>query len=260
MRPSRRSIPPAAASILFARPEQVSAGPGALTSLSPRWKTSAVIRSSLSDPPEIWAGPIGYWRQVTQRNTAVKPAWGEAKSLHWKNEVSTFKAGSSIRATSTPQKISHDRGSPRRPGRRGPVGLAGCGRFAIALRAPAILFSNPPARKFRPGRSVHARQRRDFGYGDFRDVLAGVEEALRAAPIDPNRLGLTGWSYGGFMTMWGVTQTNRFKAAMAGAGIANLQSYYGQNKLISGMIPFFGKSSTTIQRSTPKAHPSLSRT
>jgi dipeptidyl aminopeptidase/acylaminoacyl peptidase len=55
-------------------------------------------------------------------------------------------------------------------------------------------------------------------------------------------LGLTGWSYGGYMAMWGVTQTNRFKAAMAGAGIANWQSYYGENKIDQWMIPFFGKS------------------
>ena len=61
-------------------------------------------------------------------------------------------------------------------------------------------------------------------------------------PIDPERLGVTGWSYGGYMTMWTVTQTGRFKAAMAGAGIANWQSYYGQNLIDQWMIPFFGAS------------------
>jgi dipeptidyl aminopeptidase/acylaminoacyl peptidase len=70
----------------------------------------------------------------------------------------------------------------------------------------------------------------------------GVDEAMRVAPIDGNRLGLTGWSYGGFMTMFGVTQTNRFRAAMAGAGIANWESYYGENLIDQWMIPFFGKS------------------
>ena len=51
-----------------------------------------------------------------------------------------------------------------------------------------------------------------------------------------------GWSYGGFMTMWTVTQTDRFRAAVAGAGIANWQSYYGQNLIGQWMIPFFGAS------------------
>ena len=81
---------------------------------------------------------------------------------------------------------------------------------------------------------------KDFGYGDLRDILGGVDAVLRSYPIDPQRLGITGWSYGGYMTMWAVTQTNRFKAAVAGAGIANWQSYYGENLIDQWMIPFFG--------------------
>lgn len=65
---------------------------------------------------------------------------------------------------------------------------------------------------------------KDFGGGDLRDLLVGVDVAIEKYPIDPMRLGITGWSYGGFMTMWTVTQTNRFRAAVAGAGVANWQS------------------------------------
>jgi dipeptidyl aminopeptidase/acylaminoacyl peptidase len=83
---------------------------------------------------------------------------------------------------------------------------------------------------------------KDFGYGDLRDVLAGVDEVVKTLPVDDHRVGLTGWSYGGFMTMWAVTQTNRFRAAVAGAGIANWLSYYGENDLDQWMIPFFGAS------------------
>jgi dipeptidyl aminopeptidase/acylaminoacyl peptidase len=83
---------------------------------------------------------------------------------------------------------------------------------------------------------------KDFGGGDLRDVLAGVDTVLKTAPIDPGRLGIMGWSYGGYMAMWTVTQTNRFKAAVAGAGIANWQSYYGQNAIDQWMIPYFGAS------------------
>jgi dipeptidyl aminopeptidase/acylaminoacyl peptidase len=83
---------------------------------------------------------------------------------------------------------------------------------------------------------------KDFGGGDLRDILTGVEEAIRSAPVDPERIGITGWSYGGFMTMWAVTQTSRFRAAMAGAGLANWQSYYGENAIDQWMIPYFGAS------------------
>ena len=61
-------------------------------------------------------------------------------------------------------------------------------------------------------------------------------------PIDPNRIGITGWSYGGFMTMFAVTQTHRFRAAVAGAGISDWKSYYGENSIDQWMIPFFGAS------------------
>jgi dipeptidyl aminopeptidase/acylaminoacyl peptidase len=83
---------------------------------------------------------------------------------------------------------------------------------------------------------------KDFGGGDFRDILAGVNESLSVAPIDADRVGITGWSYGGYMTMWAVTQTDRFRAAMAGAGLSNFQSYYGENKIDKWMIPYFGAS------------------
>ncbi len=69
--------------------------------------------------------------------------------------------------------------------------------------------------------------------------MDAIEKKIPA--IDPNREALTGWSYGGFMTMFGVTQTTRFKAAVAGAGISDWQSYYGENSIDQWMLPFFGK-------------------
>jgi dipeptidyl aminopeptidase/acylaminoacyl peptidase len=55
-------------------------------------------------------------------------------------------------------------------------------------------------------------------------------------------VGITGWSYGGFMTMFAVTQTGRFKAAVAGAGISDWLSYYGENSIDQWMTPYFGAS------------------
>jgi dipeptidyl aminopeptidase/acylaminoacyl peptidase len=83
---------------------------------------------------------------------------------------------------------------------------------------------------------------KDFGGGDLRDMLRGVDAAAAASQADANRAGMWGWSYGGFMSMFAVTQTDRFKAAVAGAGIANWQSYYGQNDIDQWMIPYFGAS------------------
>jgi dipeptidyl aminopeptidase/acylaminoacyl peptidase len=225
--------------------EQVSAGLwGTNISIAHDGKTSAIIRSALSDPPEIWAGAIGYWRQVTHRNAAVKPAWGEAKSIHWKNDGYDIQGWLIYPRDFDPAKkypmIVEVHGGP---GAAVQSEWPHSGDFAIALAGSGYFVFQPnPRGSFGQGEAFTRANVRDFGYGDFRDILAGVDEVLRTAPIDPNRLGLTGWSYGGFMTMWGVTQTNRFKAAMAGAGLANLQSYYGENKIDQWMIPFFGKS------------------
>jgi len=72
--------------------------------------------------------------------------------------------------------------------------------------------------------------------------MAGLDAVLRAQPVDSHRLGVGGWSYGGYMTMWALTQTDRFRAGVSGAGVANMLSYYGQNQIDEWMIPFFGAS------------------
>jgi dipeptidyl aminopeptidase/acylaminoacyl peptidase len=67
----------------------------------------------------------------------------------------------------------------------------------------------------------------DWGGGDYRDLMAGMDYVLKRYPrLDPQRLVVTGSSYGGYMTNWIVTQTNRFEAAVAGASISNLISFY----------------------------------
>jgi dipeptidyl aminopeptidase/acylaminoacyl peptidase len=69
--------------------------------------------------------------------------------------------------------------------------------------------------------------RKDWGGNDFKDVMAGVDYLIKNEHIDPNRLGISGWSYGGYMAEWAITQTTRFKAAMSGAGMANLATEFG---------------------------------
>jgi dipeptidyl aminopeptidase/acylaminoacyl peptidase len=225
--------------------ELVSAGLwGPNLSLAHDGKNSAIIRSSVSDPPEIWAGPIGYWRKLTHVNAVVKPAWGEAKSIHWKNDGYDIQGWLIYPRDFDPAKkypmIVEVHGGP---GDAVQSAWPDSWDFATALAgAGYFLFKPNPRGSFGQGEAFTRANVKDFGYGDFHDILAGVDEALRIAPIDSNRLGLTGWSYGGYMTMWGVTQTNRFKAAMAGAGLANFQSYYGENQIDQWMIPFFGKS------------------
>jgi dipeptidyl aminopeptidase/acylaminoacyl peptidase len=119
----------------------------------------------------------------------------------------------------------------------------GGGLNATAFSALGYFVLEPnPRGSYGQGEAFTEANRKDFGYGDLRDILAGVDAAEAKYPIDSSRVGITGWSYGGFMTMFAVTQTNRFRAAVSGAGLSNWLSYYGENSIDQWMIPYFGAS------------------
>lgn len=211
-------------------------------SLADDGKGSAVIRQSFSQPPEVWAGGIGQWKQITHRNADLHTAWGEAKSLNWKTDTGDVQGWLVY-----PLDFDASKKYPMVVGVHGGPSWshmpAWPSRWTYEMALPSqgyFLFLPNPRGSYGKGEKFTQANVKDFGYGDFRDIMAGVDKAIQSAPIDPNRLGLTGWSYGGYMTMWGVTQTGRFRAAVAGAGLADWLSYYGENKIDQWMPPFFG--------------------
>jgi dipeptidyl aminopeptidase/acylaminoacyl peptidase len=90
------------------------------------------------------------------------------------------------------------------------------------------------------GRAFLGANKADWGGGDFKDAMAGVDYLIQKGVADPDRLGIGGWSYGGYMSMWAVTQTNRFKAAVAGAGLSDLASEFGTESDSYGDEWYFG--------------------
>lgn len=72
-----------------------------------------------------------------------------------------------------------------------------------------------------------ASNRADWGGADYKDVMAGVDTLVARGLVDPDRMGIGGWSYGGYMSEWAITQTHRFKAAVVGAGLSDLASEFG---------------------------------
>jgi dipeptidyl aminopeptidase/acylaminoacyl peptidase len=105
---------------------------------------------------------------------------------------------------------------------------------------------------------------RDWGGGDYQDVQLGIDRLIKQGIADPNRLGVMGWSYGGFLTAWSLTQTDRFKAASMGAGIFNPTSFYGQTDVPSFMETYFGGAPWEVPkvyaRSSPLGHAGAIRT
>jgi len=224
-------------------------------------KVAAAELSSYNLPPEVFAGPLGEWRQLTNNNAGLQASWGKAESIEWTNE------GFNIQGwLMPPAKIETGKKYPMVVLIHGgpsnvttsewpaSFGMSRAIIAALSARGYYVLLPNPRG-SYGQGEDFTRANVQDFGGGDLRDDLAGVDAAIKKYPIDPNRLGVTGWSYGGFMTMWTVTQTNRFHAAVAGAGIANWQSYYGQNLIDQWMIPFFGASvyddPTVFEKSSP---------
>ncbi|MEP6471126.1 MAG: S9 family peptidase [Acidobacteriota bacterium] len=204
--------------------------------------SSAAIRSSFSQPQEVVAGPIGEWTALTRANAGIRPLWGEARSLTWKSDGYRVQGWllSPLERDATKKSpmvvLVHG----------GPSSAATAGwpsRWAAVLASQGyFVFLPNPRGSYGQGEAFTRGNVKDFGRGDLRDIDRGVDAALAAAPIDPKRLGICGWSYGGYMAMWAVTQTNRYAAAVAGAGIVSWQSYYGQNRIDQWLLPFFGAS------------------
>jgi dipeptidyl aminopeptidase/acylaminoacyl peptidase len=90
------------------------------------------------------------------------------------------------------------------------------------------------------GRDFRYANYKDWGGGDFNDLMSGVDHVIAMGVADKDRLGVMGWSYGGFMTSWIVGHTDRFKAAIVGAGVTDLVAFTGTAD-IPGFLPdYFG--------------------
>lgn len=146
----------------------------------------------------------------------------------------------------------------------GPHGMHGyafnAAYHAWAARGYAVLLINPRGsagygQKFADGCVDN------WGGGDYQDLMAGVDQVLKTHPgIDARRLGVTGGSYGGFMTNWVVTQTPRFRAAVAVASLSNLVSFYATS-LYQDLVhaefrgfPWEGDNFARLWRWSPLAH------
>jgi dipeptidyl aminopeptidase/acylaminoacyl peptidase len=94
----------------------------------------------------------------------------------------------------------------------------------------------------------------DWGGGDFQDILDGLDDLTREHIADPGRLGIGGWSFGGFMTAWAVTHTHRFKAAVEGAGLTDLLSFDGSAEISPSFLEVYFRGTPFDHRTVYARH------
>ena len=241
------AIDPAARSarMLWQAPVTTSAGRDGRVAFSADGRVAASVTEDFEHAPRIVAGRLPELAPITRDNDGFAPQVS-ARSVSWTNEgfdVQGWLVGPrTVDAGKTYPMIVQVHGGPAAAASPRYVSAGDNGNLLVRdlVKEGYFVFMPNPRGSYGQGAAFTQANRRDFGGGDWRDILAGIDAVLARAPVDGNRLGLMGHSYGGFMTMWGVTHSRRFKAAVAGAGIANWISYYGQNGIDQWMVPFFG--------------------
>ncbi|HEX3665232.1 MAG TPA: prolyl oligopeptidase family serine peptidase [Rhizomicrobium sp.] len=201
---------------------------------------TAAVHQNFTTPPEIEIGTPGHWHDLTHSNSGLTlPA--TARSINWTNDGADVQ-GWLVLPANVKGKIPLITIVHGGPAAAATPNFMGAGTDRALLEHGYALFFPNPRGSFGQGEAFTAANVRDLGHGDLRDILAGIDAVAARAPVDPDRVGIMGGSYGGFMTMWAVTQTHRFRAGVAAAGISDWLSYYGENGIDEWMIPYFGAS------------------
>ena len=208
---------------------------------------SFVIQSS-SKPPEVCIIKSGSesLTRISRANADLeKMEFGKTKVVRWKSTdgreiegLLTYPVGY-VAGTKVPF-ILNVHGGPAGVFQQNFIG--GRGSYPIAVFASkgyAVLRPNPRGSSGY-GTEFRRANIKDWGGRDYEDLMTGVDKVIEMGVADPERLGVMGWSYGGYMTSTIITKTKRFKAASAGAPVTNLMSFNGTADIPSFIPDYFG--------------------
>ena len=197
-------------------------------------------------PADVYVSDLTFAspRKLTDVNPQVRNlALGETEVVTWKSSDGTPVEGILVKPVGY-------RAGTRYPllveAHGGPTGATNAGFKANwgspgqpwAGRGWAVLYPNPRG-STGYGEKFTQANIMDWGGGDYRDIMSGVDDMVRRGIADSTKLAFEGWSYGGYMTAWVVSQTSRFKAARMGAGLSDLQSMYGTTDIPGYIGTFF---------------------
>ncbi len=203
-----------------------------------------VAMESSDAPPEAFFIALNGWKPVRVSAANVdlpKYPFGETAVVAWKSKdgmpvegLLTYPVG--FEKGRKYPLILNIHGGPAGVFGESFIGRPGAYPLAtFAAKGYAILRPNPRGSSGY-GKKFRVANLSDWGYGDYEDLMAGVDHVITMGVADPDRLAVMGWSYGGFMTSWVIGHTDRFKAAVVGAGVTDLLSFTGTTD-IPGFLP-----------------------
>lgn len=216
--------------------------------LNQRGTMFGFVRQTAAAPPEAFVANVANFTpvQISRANADLpKLPIGKTEVVRWKStdgkEIEglltypiNYQTGTKV------PLILNIHGGPAGVFQQTFVGGRGVYPIAsFATRGYAVLRPNPRGSSGY-GTEFRRANIKDWGVGDYQDLMTGVDKVIEMGVADPNRLGVMGWSYGGFMTSWIVTQTKRFKAASAGAPVTNLMSFNGTADIPAFIPDYFG--------------------
>lgn len=223
-------------------------GAGDAVQLDPTGRYLGLILQSATEAPLVaWSPVAQFYPRIAAKPNGDLPAppLPRAEVIRWKGA-----GGLEIEGILT--HPTHAAPGTRAPlvvfVHGGPTQVYGLTYLGSPSQYPIAAFASQGFATLRPnirgssgyGRDFRFANQQDWGGKDFEDLMAGVDHVIALGVADPDRLGLAGWSYGGFMTSWAITQTKRFKAASVGAGVTNLMSFNGTTDIPSFVPDYFG--------------------
>jgi len=208
---------------------------------------AGMAMQSPDEPVEAYVMPVASLKpvRVSAANTSLpKEPIGETRVIRWKAKdgkeiegLLTLPAG--YDQSKKYPLILNIHGGPSGAFLETFIGASGLYPIAsFAAHGWAVLRANPRG-STNYGLPFRVANVDDWGGGDYQDLMSGVDSVIQMGVADPNRLAVMGWSYGGYMTDWVITQTHRFKCASSGAGISDLISMWGTNDIPSTLDDYF---------------------
>ncbi|MEA2325915.1 MAG: hypothetical protein QOE68_874, partial [Thermoanaerobaculia bacterium] len=214
------------------------------------WKNNRVafVYQSLTAPPDIFVSDLKAFapRQLTHQNDRMRGReLGDTRVIHWKNPKDGLEIEGLLTLPPNHQRgarvplLTFVHGGPASRFDQAFLGYLGhiYAPHALAAQGYAILRPNPRGTGGY-GSKFRAANRNDWAGMDWIDINAGIDAVIAQGIADPDRLGLMGWSYGGFMASWAIGHSDRFKAISVGAPVVDLLSFHGTSD-IRDFIPSY---------------------